>query len=113
MLSVVTGLALKMHINPLMKLNKHRRTKFMKKVAMIVLAVLISVAFVTTGFTQDKPAAAPDKPAAAPDKPVKADKPAKEKKAKKAKKEKKEAAPKAEEKPAAPAPAPAPAPAKK
>ena len=41
----------------------------MKKVLMIALAVLISVAFVSTVFAQDKkPAAATEKPAAAPDK---------------------------------------------
>jgi hypothetical protein len=51
----------------------------MKKALMIGLAVLISVAFVTTVFAQDKPAAAPDKPAAAPEKAVKAEKPAKAK----------------------------------
>jgi Cu/Ag efflux protein CusF len=47
----------------------------MKKGLMIVLAILISVAFVTTVLAQDKkapaPAAATDKPAAATDKPVK------------------------------------------
>ncbi len=45
----------------------------MKKALMIVLAILISVAFVTTVLAQDKkaPAAATDKPAAATDKPVK------------------------------------------
>jgi len=45
----------------------------MKKALMIVLAILISVAFVTTVLAQDKkaPAAATDKPAVATDKPVK------------------------------------------
>jgi len=48
----------------------------MKKALMIALALLISVAFVTTVFAQAKPA---EKPAAAPEKaaPAKADKPAK------------------------------------
>lgn len=60
----------------------------MKKALMIVLALLISVAFVTTVFAQAKPAekpaaAAADKPAAAAEKPAKAaDKPAAEKPAK-------------------------------
>ncbi|HEY3276681.1 MAG TPA: hypothetical protein VGJ94_08675 [Syntrophorhabdaceae bacterium] len=86
----------------------------MKKAALIVLALLISVVFVSTGFTQDKPAAAPaDKAAvAAPEK--KDDGAVKEtKKAKKAKKAKakKEAKP-AEDKAAAPAEK-APEPAKK
>jgi len=43
----------------------------MKKALMIVLAILISVAFVTTVLAQEKKAAAPDKPAVATDKPVK------------------------------------------
>ena len=47
----------------------------MKKALMIVLAILISVAFVTTVLAQEKkaekPAAATEKPAAATDKPVK------------------------------------------
>jgi len=43
----------------------------MKKALMIVFAILISVAFVTTVMAQDKKAPAPDKPAAATDKPVK------------------------------------------
>ncbi|MHB8111677.1 MAG: hypothetical protein ACYDHW_16765 [Syntrophorhabdaceae bacterium] len=44
----------------------------MKKALMIVLAILISVAFVTTVLAQDKKAPAPtDKPAVATDKPVK------------------------------------------
>ena len=42
----------------------------MKKALMIVLAILITVAFVTTVMAQDKKAAT-DKPAAATDKPVK------------------------------------------
>ncbi|OPX98025.1 MAG: hypothetical protein A4E60_03127 [Syntrophorhabdus sp. PtaB.Bin047] len=42
----------------------------MKKALMIVFAILISVAFVTTVMAQDKKAAT-DKPAAATDKPVK------------------------------------------
>ena len=59
----------------------------MKKALMIVLALLISVAFVTTVFAQakpaEKPAAAAEKPAAAAEKPAKAaDKPAAEKPAK-------------------------------
>jgi hypothetical protein len=58
----------------------------MKKVLMITLMLLISVAFVTTVFAQapkaDKPAAAP---AAAPEKPAAADKPAKAEKPAKAK----------------------------
>jgi len=102
----------------------------MKKAFMLVLALLISVAFVTTVFAQPKTEAKPaDKPAAvapekapAGDKAVeKADKPAAEKKAaKKTKKAPKKEEPKKEEpkkeepkkeeaKPAAPAPAPAPA----
>jgi hypothetical protein len=75
----------------------------MKKAAMIVLALIIGVVFASTGFTQDKPAAAPaDKAVAAPEKAK--DEAAKEtKKPKKAKKAKakKEAKP-AEEKAAAP-----------
>ncbi|MCX5815144.1 MAG: hypothetical protein NTX75_02730 [Proteobacteria bacterium] len=50
----------------------------MKKALMFVLAIIISVAFVTTVFAQ-APAAAPDKPAAEKAAPVKADKPAKAK----------------------------------
>ncbi|MBP1750428.1 MAG: hypothetical protein H6Q52_2967, partial [Deltaproteobacteria bacterium] len=46
--------------------------KNMKKALMIVLAILISVAFVTTVLAQDKKAPAPtDKPAAATEKPAK------------------------------------------
>ncbi len=41
----------------------------MKRVSLFVLALLISVAFVTTGFAQDK-AKAPEKPAAAAEKPA-------------------------------------------
>ncbi len=57
----------------------------MKKIFMIALAILISVAFVTTVFAQapkdaPKPAAAADKPAV--DKPAKAEKAAKPAKAK-------------------------------
>ena len=51
----------------------------MKKVLMIALTVLISVAFVTTVFAQAPKAAAPDKPVAEKAAPVKADKPAKAK----------------------------------
>ena len=110
-----------MHVLFLRKLNKNRRSKGMKKVLMIVLTVLISVAFVTTVFAQapkaapaagtDKPAAvAPEKAATATDKPA-VDKPAKEKKAKKpAKKvEKKEAKPAADKPAVAPEKAAAPA----
>ena len=44
-----------------MMLNKKRRNKDVKKDLMFALAVLISVAFVATGFAQEKakPAAAP------------------------------------------------------
>lgn len=51
----------------------------MKKVLMIVLALVISVAFVTTVFAQAPKAAAPDKPAAEKAAPAKASKPAKAK----------------------------------
>jgi outer membrane biosynthesis protein TonB len=88
------------------KLNKNRR-HHMKKVLMFALALLITAAFVTTGFTQDKPAApAPEKAAAAPEKAK--EKAPKAKKAPKEKKEKKEMKKEMEkpmEKPAAPAPA--------
>jgi Cu/Ag efflux protein CusF len=80
-----------------MKFNKilKWRSKSMKKVLMIALAVLISVAFVTTVFAQDKkaekPAAAAEKAAPAAEKAPKAekaaapaaDKPAKAEKAEK------------------------------
>jgi hypothetical protein len=105
-------MALKMQFPFIRKLNKTRRLQ-MKKVLMFALALVITVAFVTTGFTQDKPAAPPDKPAAAPEKATK-EKAPKEKKARKekaAKKEKKEAA--APEKAAPATPATPPAPAKK
>jgi hypothetical protein len=48
----------------------------MKKALLFALALLITVAFVSTGFAQEKakapekPAAAPEKPAAAPEKPA-------------------------------------------
>ena len=48
----------------------------MKKVLLLVFALLITVSFVTSGFAQEKakvpekPAAAPEKPAAAPEKPA-------------------------------------------
>ena len=57
-----------------------------KKTLMIVLAVLLSIAFVSTTFAQQKPApasekatVAPEKPAAAPEKAAKTEKPAKAK----------------------------------
>jgi hypothetical protein len=51
----------------------------MKKVVMFVLAVLLSVVFVSTGFTQDKPATAPEKIATTDAKDVKAPAPKAEK----------------------------------
>jgi hypothetical protein len=84
----------------------------MKKVVMFVLAVMLSVVFASTGFTQDKPAAtppAPEKAAVGAPEKAKEEAPAKEtkkakkvKKHKKAKKAKKEAMP-ADEKAAEPA----------
>ena len=79
----------------------------MKKVVMFVLAVLISVVFVSTGFTQDKPATPPEKAAVGAPEKAKDEAPAKEtkkakKKVKKVKKAKKEVKP-AEEKAAEPA----------
>ena len=41
----------------------------MKRVLMLALALVIAVAFVSTGFAQEKPAA-PEKPAATPEKPA-------------------------------------------
>ncbi len=75
----------------------------MKKLVLFVFAIMISVVFAGTGFTQDKPAAAPEKPAAAAEKKdeKKAEKKAKKDKKADKKAEKKEAKP--EEKPAAPA----------
>jgi hypothetical protein len=78
----------------------------MKKVVMFVLAVMISIVFVSTGFTQDKPAAPPEKAGVSAPEKAKEEAPVKEKKkvkkSKKAKKAKKEAKP-AEEKAAEPA----------
>ncbi|OPY71579.1 MAG: hypothetical protein A4E64_03192 [Syntrophorhabdus sp. PtaU1.Bin058] len=79
----------------------------MKKVIIFVFALVISIAFVATGFAQDKKEP-PAKPVpkveqqATPDKPV--DKPVKEKKAekKKTKKTKKAKTKKGEEKPPEP-----------
>jgi hypothetical protein len=97
-----------MHLSLIMKLNKTRRLQ-MKKVLMFALALLITAAFVTTGFTQDKPAAAPAPEKAAAAAPEKAkEKAPKAKKAPKEKKEKKEVKKDAEKPAAAPA-APAPA----
>ena len=41
----------------------------MKRVLLLALALMVTVAFVATGFAQEK-AAAPEKPAAAPEKPA-------------------------------------------
>jgi hypothetical protein len=58
---------------------KQKGGNTMKKTLMIVLAVLISIAFVATTFAQQPPAAAPEKATAAPEKAVKTEKPAKAK----------------------------------
>ena len=61
----------------------------MKKIALFVGALFISIAFALTGFAQEKPATPPEKPAPAVEQSAKMDKPEPAKKAKKAKKSKK------------------------
>ena len=52
----------------------------MRKALLVMFVLLIGVAFVSTGFAQEKPkAAAPEKPAAAPEKPAAEKAPAPEK----------------------------------
>lgn len=80
----------------------------MKKICIFVFALIIGVCFVATGFSQEKPEAAPAKPAVAADTPTAPEKaqtkkaPAKKATKKKpAKKKQKPAAKKPAEKPAA------------
>ena len=40
----------------------------MKKVLLFAIALMVSIAFVSTGFAQEKPKAAPEKAAPAPEK---------------------------------------------
>ena len=61
----------------------------MKKACLIILALLISVVFASTGFTQEKAAPATPPPAVGSEKVVAPEKAAPEKKAKKTKKAKK------------------------